>query len=120
MEQAAEGGLNAEHVEVVPADLESPRAQRIAAGVERCRRDAERGQTLEAAALIAHVEVVRIRPESAVTLVDAVKAALLGQIERAKHERVQDAEHDRVRADAERERDDGDRGETRRLAQDAE
>ena len=113
---AAQLGLHAHHREEVAAHQQADRQfrQRAGLGGEPHNRLGERDQSFEAPAAIPDVDVVAIRreqdrPDGAEEIdptVSTSPAARHG--ERPEQQRIGEAEDRRVRADANRERDDGD------------
>ena len=112
--------LHSQRVEVVAASFVNPHRSRIFSCVKACLRDVECRQALEAAVTISQVEIVRIRLVSRATFVlDSVEAVRLGQIQRTQDKRVEHCKHQRVRANAQRQRYYRHQREARRLAQHA-
>ena len=119
MEKPAHVRLNPQCVEIIPGDRLGPGARRIVAGVEADLREAECGEIIEGAVAIAEVDVIGIglRARFVGPALDLVETVGVGHIERAQDEGVQNAEHDRGRADAQGQRRCGSARESGRLAQ---
>ena len=107
------------------AELDSRRARTVLG--EPGRHRIERSEALEAPALVADVDVVRIRRRDIaraerfdrVLHADRVHLARVGNRQRPQHQRIGEAEDGAVGADADGERDHRDNGEARAGAQHA-
>ena len=125
-EQAAQGRAYAEQLEVVAGDHESRQRLRIAVAGDVRSPSLIRGHRCEGVIPIAPVgEVRRSKPlrfrEAARSVIGPQLHELLGVSirQRPEEHRAQHAEHGGVRADADREREEGDDGEAGRAAEDA-
>src|SRR5580658_1948222 len=119
MEEAAEIGMNPQHVEVVAGGCKAVCVSQILARVQTDAQDHVEGcQILEAVVTIAQVEIVGIRlPGRIVAEVGSVRVLGLGHVERSQDETVHEAENDGIGADGQSEGGHGGDGDAARPAQ---
>ena len=119
VENAAKIRLNAEYVEVVPADFKDPGLGQVVARVQSYRGGIKCSQVFEAAVAIAQIEIVRIGLPSPLAALDSVEALRARHIQRAQYQGIQHAENHGVRANRHCQRDNRDKGKAGRFAQHA-
>jgi len=114
LNEPAQIRLNAQCVEVIPAHSIEIDAGWILASVEAALQDGVSGQGIEAAIAIAQIEIVGIRLIDVIVVaaLDCIETSSLRNVERAQEQPVQDGKDDGVCADGQRQRQDGDDGES--------
>ena len=113
MKEAPSHRLHAEHVEVIAGGEIAPRATQCAAGIDVHRGRTEANDAVECHVPVTYVAVVgegRARPPTALHEEHAIRPR---DRERPKRDGVDDTEDRRIRADAERQREDRDGRESR-------
>jgi hypothetical protein len=99
--------LNAHRVEVVAAREVRPRSRWIPAGIHaHGAHDVVRDHALERPIPVAQIHIIGIRLRRVLQTLNHVEILRIRHIDRPQHQRVQHAEHHRVRANPQRQRQD--------------
>ena len=119
VKEPAQVRLHVQHVEVIPTRFVEPGVAGRAICVQASLVDLVGRHSVKCLVPVAQIDVVGIRIRGVVflpyfNLIDALAA---GHIQRPQHQRIQEAEHHRVRANAQRQRHHGHQRETGSLAQ---
>jgi len=121
VEEAAEVRLNPQDIEVIAAAFVEPRLRGALAVIEASGRDSKSHDTFEPAGSVAHIEVIGVRLlEVVLAVLDHEKIPGPRKVDRAQHQRIQNAEHHGICRDSTGQRQNSDHGKSRGVAHHAE